>query len=366
MKKIHLSLIFLILWHPFANAEINQVFLDKKVQNFVKAKPVKAMVYGLWIKGQPISIKALGESMTAVPATTEMHFRIGGVTETMLTTVLMQLVERNKIALDAKIARWFPDLPNASEVSLQMLANGTSGYPDYVFNKKFDEIDSKHPFKKWTDKELIDLAFLQPPLFKPGASQHYSHTDYVLLGNILSQIANKPLGELLQSNILTPLGMKETRFDLTAEIPSPVLHSFSDVRTIYEDATYWSPSWTSSSGSMVSTINDLGKWANAWLKGSLVTPESTKQLRATDTVGKGSNKPNLYFAMGFGVANHWLMQNPSFGGYSGIFAVLPEKNIVFIAFNTLQPGDKTNTNWSKILWQVLATELSPENLVPHF
>lgn len=366
MTKPLFLLFFFLSLQPFAHAEIKQDWLDKKIQHFVEKKPVKAMIYGLWIQGEPISIKALGESMTAVPAASKMHFRIGGITETMLTTVLMQLVEQNKLSLDAKVARWFPDLPNAKEVSLKMLANGTSGYPDYVFNKKFDEIDSKQPFKKWSDKELLDLAFLEPPLFKPGTNQHYSHTDYILLGSILSQATHKPIAQLLQTHILAPLGLKETRFDLTAEIPSPVLHSFSSVRTIYEDATFWSPSWTASSGSMVSTIEDLGKWANAWLQGSLLTAASTRQLRAADNVGKGSNKSNLYFAMGFGVANHWLMQNPAFGGYSGIFAVLPEKNIVFIAFNTIQPEDKTNSNWSKILWQELGAELSPENPVPKF
>jgi CubicO group peptidase (beta-lactamase class C family) len=365
MQKILFTLLFAVLI-PSAYAEINQSWLDNKVQAFVKDKPVKAMIYGLWINGEPVSIAALGETMTAVPATSKMHFRIGGVTETMLTTLFMQLVEQNKLTLDAKVERWFPDLPNAKEVTLKMLANGTSGYPDYVYNKKFNEVDNNNPFKKWTDKELLDFAFMEPPLFKPGTNQHYSHTDYVILGSILAQATNKSLAELLQSYILTPVAMSETQFNLTAEIPSPVLHSFSNVRSIYEDATFWSPSWTASSGSMVSTIADLGKWANTWLQGSLLTAKSTTELRAPDTVGKGSNRADLYFAMGFGVVNHWLMQNPAFGGYSGIFAALPEKNMVFIAFNTLSAEDKTNANLSKALWLDLAPELAPEYPLPKF
>ncbi len=89
-------------------------------------------------------------------------------------------------------------------------------------------------------------------------------------------------------------------------------------------------------------------------------------MRAPDTVGKGANRSDLYFAMGFAVANHWLFQNPAFGGYHGVFAVLPEKNIVFIAYNTLNNDAKTNENLSVNLWKDLAGELAPEYPLPKF
>lgn len=96
MVKIrNLVIVLLFGFHAslFASA-IEQPWLDNKVRSFIKGKPVKAMVYGLWINGKPISIQAIGNSMTAVPATKDMHFRIGGVTETLLTTALMLLVEK--------------------------------------------------------------------------------------------------------------------------------------------------------------------------------------------------------------------------------------------------------------------------------
>ncbi|CDZ76288.1 D-alanyl-D-alanine carboxypeptidase precursor [Legionella massiliensis] len=343
-----------------AYAEISQSWLDAKIQAFIKDKPVKAMIYGLWINGEPVSVQATGESMTAVPATKDMHFRIGGVTETMLTTLLMQMVEQKVVKLDDKISRWYPDLPNADLVNLKMLANCTSGYPDFVYNKKFIDVALNQPFKQWTDKELIDFAFMEAPLFKPDTDQHYTHTDFVLLGAILSQAGKKPLKGLLHSYILKPLAMRGTEFNLTATMLSPTLHSFSQDRGVYEDATFWDPSWTAASGAVNSTIDDLGRWAEAWMQGNLLSAESTQKLRAPDTVGKGKNREDRYFAMGFAVVNHWLIQNPRFGGYSGFFAVLPEKNMVFIAFNTLKADDKESPNFSMELWKQLAGELAPE------
>lgn len=207
---------------------------------------------------------------------------------------------------------------------------------------------------------------MRSPLFKPGNNQRYSHTDYVILGQILSKASGKSLNDLFQSFIFNRLSMNNTRYDRTAKMPFPVLHSFSQDRHIYEDATFWDPSWTSSSGATVSTIEDLGLWGKAWMQGTLLMEKSTRQLRSQETVGKGKNVKTLYFAMGFGVANHWLIQNPSFGGYSGIFTVLPEKNIVFIAFNTLKEVKQKRHNLSMVLWQQLASDLAPNYPPPTF
>lgn len=367
MRYIFCAFTFLFFMvQPESYAAISQVVIDQKVQAFVKNKPVKAMIYGLWIDGKPIRIHAIGESMTAVPADTHMMFRIGGITETILTTVLMQMVKQKKLNLNDTIDHWYPNLPNANRITLKMLANCTSGYPDYVYNKTFLQTSTDHPFRQWSDQTLIQYAMKSPVLFQPGMGQHYSHTDFVILGNILSRVSGMGLDQLLKSFVLKPLKMDDTHYIRTALMPSSlILHSFSQDRKIYEDATYWDPSWTSSSGAMVSTIDNLGKWANAWMNSSLLPAQLTQQLRAPETVGKGANKNNLYFAMGFLVVNHWLIQNPNFGGYAGIFAVLPEKKMVFVAFSTNKESKNVdNPNLSMQLFQELVADLAPEYPLP--
>lgn len=152
LKQLGVLLTMLFVIQNHVQGAVSQAWLDNKVKAFVKHQPVKAIIYGLWVDGKPVSINSLGDSMTAVPATKLMHFRIGGVTETLLTSVLMKLAEQNKLGLDDKVARWFPKLPNASEVTLRMLANGMSGYPDYVYNKKFIDLATNQPFKHWSDR----------------------------------------------------------------------------------------------------------------------------------------------------------------------------------------------------------------------
>ncbi len=64
----------------------------------------------MWVDDREILTMALGNSMTTVPATTSMHYRIGGATLFFQSTLLMMLVEQGRLSLDDKIVRWFPDL----------------------------------------------------------------------------------------------------------------------------------------------------------------------------------------------------------------------------------------------------------------
>jgi CubicO group peptidase (beta-lactamase class C family) len=82
-----------------------------------------------------VATLAMGESMTGVPATPEMHFRNGAVAISYLGTVLLQLVDEGKVALDDTIDEWLPDALASEKVTLRMLINCTSGYPDFVAQK---------------------------------------------------------------------------------------------------------------------------------------------------------------------------------------------------------------------------------------
>jgi CubicO group peptidase (beta-lactamase class C family) len=92
----------------------------------------KAVLFGMWVHDREVLTMALGHSMTTVPATTEMHYRIGGIAETFMSTLLLMLVEQGRISLDDKISRWFPDLLAADQVTVRMLVGNTAGYIDYV------------------------------------------------------------------------------------------------------------------------------------------------------------------------------------------------------------------------------------------
>ena len=72
---------------------------------------LKAIIVQVVADGKNVYTGAMGESMTGVPATPDMHFRNGAMAFTYMSTMLMELVDQNKVKLDDKLSKFFPDLP---------------------------------------------------------------------------------------------------------------------------------------------------------------------------------------------------------------------------------------------------------------
>jgi len=325
---------------------------------------LSALMCGVWQGQGELVTLALGNSMTDVPATRQMHMRVGGVTLTCVCTVLLKLADERRLSLDDKISRWYPKLPQADAVTLRMLANCTSGYPDYVKSKAFLDAFDKDPFRQWQPQELIDIALATRLEYKPGAGANYSHTNFVILGEILQKVAGMPMEAILQRHIFKPLGLKETHYPATAAMQAPVLHAFSSDRGVYEDSTYWNPSWTSHSGLMTSTLGDLGVLARAIGSGSLLSTKSRQEQVAPTTVGLGRNRAGLYFALGIIVMNGWLVQNPRFGGYNLVFAHLPARKLSIILATTMGPKCSSEIAYSTVIFKELVNLLAPDTPIP--
>src|SRR5690606_18841663 len=123
-----------------------------------------------------VTSRAYGTSLDGVRATTRMRFRNGAVAFAYVSTLLLKYVDQGKVSLDDTIDEWLPGLPNADRVTLKMLANQTSGYPDYERDTDWVRAFEQNPFREWTYKERVKIAFSKPVLFEPGTNWSYSHT----------------------------------------------------------------------------------------------------------------------------------------------------------------------------------------------
>jgi CubicO group peptidase (beta-lactamase class C family) len=347
---------------------------------------LKAVILRVTIDGQEVVTEALGESMTGVPATTDMHFRNGAVAFSYMTTLLLQLVDQGAIRLDDPLATWLPDLPDADAVTLRMLANMTAGYPDYVQNAQFLKDIYAEPFRQWTPQELIAIGLSTPRVFAPGTNWDYSHTNYVILGQVLERITGQPLATLMRENIFAPLGLNNTDSPSTAAISAPVLHAFSSERRealgiapatrFYEETTYWNPSWTTHQGAVQTTnIYDMAASAVAVGEGTLLSPASHQAQIAPDLLGFGSLlsgcptchtlDANYNYGLGIVLTGSWLVQNPLFFGWGGVMAYSPARKIAVAVVTTYDEqsfDDKGNyKNASQPIFGEIASYLAPND-----
>lgn len=362
----------------------------KIVDDYMKEAHLKAVIVRVTVDGKEIVTAARGESMTGVPATTDMHFRNGAVAIAYMSTLLLKLVDQKKISLDDKLAKYLPDIPHADEVTIHQLAQMTSGYQDFVIgNTEFGLKAIADPYRMWTTQEQLDLAINKPLWYKPGTNWDYAHTNYIILGLVLEKVTGKSLADALQEQVLDPLGLKNTKPNLTAEIPQPVLHAFSSERRgffnipadqqFYEESTYWNPSWTIAHGAIqTSNIYDLEKSAVAVGTGELLSPESYKLMTTTDLRGKTTSIPGCVncrpldefqtYGLGLWISGDWLYQNPLFYGYAAVNAYLPKNKIAIAVAVTYKPeafnAEGQYGNGGDALFRLIGKHLAPDDAPP--
>ena len=323
--------------------------------------PIHSVVFGVWTKGKEVVSGTLGEALPGVRATRRDHFRVGNVQEAVLTTRLLQLVEEKKLSLDDKLSKYMPDFPQADEVTLEMLARSTSGYADFVTSDEFATAFEDDPFRQWTPDEIIDIAAGLPPEFPPGTSWAFSDTNFVLLGQVIEKL-DGPINEQYQQPIYNEIGLTDTRVTPTAEMLSPVLHSYSAERGANEDATFWSPSWVPNAGDMSSNLSDMAKWAAALAEGTVLSKKSHEIQFSDELSGVGPFTDDLYYAMGFVVAKGWVINNPQIDGYTVVVAYHPATKTAVVVSATITPDAPPGYHAAALVFNHITEIVSPDDL----
>jgi len=361
------------------------------LRNRMASDHLRAAIVRVTIDGKELVTEAMGESMTGVPATRDMHVRNGAIAISYVATLLLQLVDEKRVSLDDKLSRWLPEIPNAHRVTLGQLARMTSGYRDYVIgNAAFEKTLYANPFRQFTPQELLSYANLKSLWYEPGTSWNYAHTNYVILGLALERITGQSIPALMQDRIFGPSPLRNTLDPGgTPQMAQPVLHAFSSERRqalglapatrFYEESTYWNPSWTLTRGAVqYTTIADMATSAEAIGTGRLLSPESHR-LQVAPTL-RGFGKPiqgcatcatlDHHYTYGIGIvlSGPWLLQNPLFSGQAGVMAYLPSKKIAIAVAVTFDEAafDKTGgyNNAADTIFREIGALLAPDEPPP--
>lgn len=360
------------------------------VRKGMKTYHLRAVIVRVTKGGKVVTTQAFGPSMTGVPATPAMHFRNGAVAFAYVATLLMEYVDEHKVSLNDTINRWVPTLPEANKVTLKMLANQTSGYPDFETDPAWTAAFNANPFRIFTYQERLGYAFRRPVQFAPGKNWSYAHTNFMILGHILSMIGKKPLATLLQQKVLGPMGLTGTTSSETSAMPEPVLHSFSSERevalhippkvTFYEEATYWNTVWgTPACANETTNIYDLTKTAVAVGTGQLLSRSSYHAMTDSNLLGFGHKQANCVpscfkqipaynFGLGVVKAGSWILQDPLLSGWSSAEAYLPAQKIAIAVVATFEPSafnsQGVEPNASDPIFRSIGAYLAPGDAPP--
>ncbi|KAA8965310.1 serine hydrolase domain-containing protein [Mycobacterium sp.] len=349
------------------------------VRDTMAAAHLKAVIVRVTSDGKDIVTRALGESMTGVPAMPSNFFRNGAVAGSYIAALLLKLVDDKKVRLTDTLSQWLPEIPNAERVTLGQLAHMTSGYRDYLLdNPAFSAAVDADPFRQWTPQELLGYAVTKPLLYEPGTNWNYAVTNYVLLGLALEKATGQEMAKLLQDKVLGPLALINTANSLTPQIPVPTLHTFTSQRRsalkipagtpFYEESTFWDPSWTMARGATETTnIYDLEATAVGIGSGKLLSPDSYKAMVSIDLRRRTTDGVCSY-GLGIVVCGHWLLAQSTIAGESVLEAYLPSRKIAMAVAVTYRPeafDDRGNyRNEAETLFRRIGAQLAPDDAPP--
>lgn len=266
---------------------------------------------GTWTKAYG---HADGDGKT--PMTVGIHTRIGSITKTFTGTVVMQLAEQGALSLDDPISKYVPNVPNGDRISLRLLADMTSGVASYTRSKKFTDRYFAKPETIFTPEELLAVGLAESPLFEPGAQFDYSNTNTILLGLVVEKVTKKPFEDVLQTQVLTPLHLKNTVWPgKSTEMPKP----FAQGYTLQGDfakpnapsnATHWNQTWGWTAGELISNIDDLLVYGRALGTGQGLLKAEAQTERLASFPGVAG------YGIGMGCVDGWVGHSGELPGYN--------------------------------------------------
>ncbi|MFN8590451.1 MAG: serine hydrolase domain-containing protein [Thermomicrobiales bacterium] len=262
-----------------------QVALLEIVNTLAGEQRVPGVAAGVWTadRGEWVYTVGIGDLRTAAPIRRGDHFRIASVTKTFVATVVLQLVDEGKLALDDRLESFVSGIANGNEITIRQLLNMSAGIYNFIHDADFDKTYTNDPLADYDAADEIAIIRRYPADFPPGTEGRYSDSNYVLLGAIIEQVTGQSTAAEIQRRILDPLGMTQTRYPDTPEIPEPFPHGYAadPGSPNLRDLTRSNPLVAGAAGAMISTLDDLHLWARALADGTLLSPETQRQRLET-------------------------------------------------------------------------------------
>ncbi|MGI8485131.1 MAG: serine hydrolase domain-containing protein [Thermomicrobiales bacterium] len=320
---------------PAANASSftaeERLAMETIVSSSLAQTKTPGALVGVWYPGRGtwLHVAGIGNLATAAPVIPDDHVRIASITKTFVATVILQLVDEGKLSLEDRLESFIPGIPNGPEITLRQVLGMDAGIYDFVHDPAVTIDYVADPLYPFTPEDALAIIRASTPDFPPGEKVQYCNSNYILLGMIAEQVTGESIGEAIATRITTPLGMTETSFATTPEMPEPYAQGYIEGATDeLRDVTLLNPDLPWASGAMISTLSDLGIWAKALADGTLLSP-STQRERLT--WGSFQTGP-LDVAYGLGILkiNGLLGHNGGILGYSLWMIHAPEENATVV------------------------------------
>ncbi|WP_414829275.1 serine hydrolase domain-containing protein [Alteromonas sp. H39] len=248
-----------------------------------------------------------------IPNTVETRISVNSISKTFTATAVLILVEEGAIDIQAAVGRYLPSLTASwkDKITVHHLLTHTSGLPRESGVQAHEALTF--------EQQITNYINTLPLLFSPGEQYEYSNAGITLLGAIIENVTKDSYANVITSQIITPLGLKNTGVYQSRNIVMNQAEPYRFTRHGIESAQRSKHWGDNAGGALYSTPSDLHRYVSA-LKNNKLLSEAFTALLFKPHIQSGSNDyegyawsikqagdDTLYFAAGSGYGTKSVM-----------------------------------------------------------
>jgi D-alanyl-D-alanine carboxypeptidase len=279
-----------------APTKLDPAAIDAWLAAELRARDVVGAQLAIYVEGKPVLMRNYGQrSKAGEPVTDDTAFALGSITKQFVCVAASMLHERRKLSLDDRVAKWYPQLTRANDITLDDLGSHLSGYPDFY---PLDFVDRRMQQTIELD-QLIQLYATGPLDFEPRTRWSYSNTGFIVLGRVIERVTDEPLGAWLQQHVFAPLHMDHAVFEPPRDAAGLAQGHTSFALGEPELSTPEAQGWIHAAGGIHASASDLMRWNLALAEGheavgskaGLLAPKGWRRMTSSRTLvdGRGTD-----------------------------------------------------------------------------
>ena len=312
--------------------------VDAYIQAEMKTQQIPGLALAVVRHGRVVKVQGYGvaDLDNDVPVTPDTVFELASITKQFTASLIMMLVEDQKLRLDDKLASFLVDPPDAwKAITIYQLLTHTAGLAPLG-----DDFKSMVWRTSVSTADLYAAARNDPMGSAPGAAWSYSDVGYFLLGMVIEKVTGQRYQDVLSQRILEPLNMTSSRmldhlrplkhlakgYTVRADPATNGARSVVNIRRVVnvELAPHYG---------LFSTVKDLAKWDAALYTEKPLKQASLEQMWTPARVNDGTARP---YGFGWQLSQRRGHKTVGHSGLTGTYILrVPDMGLTVIVLTNL-------------------------------
>src|SRR5687767_4243525 len=236
--------------------------IDRLFRSYMERIQPPGAVLGVLVDGELVWVKAAGarEKTNNALVTPETVFRIASMTKSFTAMAILKLRDDGKLSLEDPVSKYVPELAglpyptsDSQVLNIRHLLTHSEGFPE---DNPWGDRQLAQPDKTMREWMRAGIPFST----SPGSTFEYSNYGFAILGQIIAKASGRSYEDYVRDNVLKPLGMNSSTFEMSAVPQDRVALGYR------RDGTTWKPEPILAHGSfgamggLWTTVHDLARY----------------------------------------------------------------------------------------------------------